>query len=69
MSITPIYTLIGMGVYFTSTQTKYLHISLLAKINREEKYSSLTNQNVEEINMTRKQSLGRRNLYKRIYII
>lgn len=33
---------------FTFTQNKYLLISLLAKINREEKYSSLTNQNVEE---------------------
>ena len=38
------------GVYFTFTQTKYLLISLLAKINREVNYSSLTNQNVEETN-------------------
>lgn len=39
---------------FTSTQIKYLLISLLAKINRDEKYSSLTNQNVEEINIAGK---------------
>lgn len=43
-----------IGVHFTSTQIKYLHISLLAKINREEKYSLFSNQNVEEINMARK---------------
>ena len=39
-------------------RTKYLHVSLLAKIKQRKifcrKISSLTNQNVEEINMTRK---------------
>lgn len=39
---------------FTFTQIKYLHISPLAKMNREEKYNSLTSQNVEEINITEK---------------
>ena len=45
---------IAIGLHFTFTQNKYLLISLLAKINREEKYSSLTNQNVEGINITGK---------------
>ena len=44
------FRFVPYGVYFTFTQTKYLLISLLAKINREVNYSSLTNQNVEETN-------------------
>ena len=47
-----------MGLWFTFTQIKYLHVSLLAKIFVEtfieENISSLTNQNVEEINIIRK---------------
>ena len=47
------------GVHFTFTQIKYPHISLLAKIfgekfYKEENYGSLTNQNVEEINIVGK---------------
>ena len=34
--------------------TKYLHISLLTKNKQRRKYSSLTNQNIEEINIAGK---------------
>ena len=56
MGITP--NLYPMGLWFTFTQIKYLHVSLLAKIFVEtfieENISSLTNQNVEEINIAGK---------------
>ena len=39
---------------FTSTQIKCLHISPLAKMNREENITHSQNQNVEEINVARK---------------
>ena len=62
--ITSIYTLKTWGT-LKPYRTKYLHILLLVKINSEKylqrKYSSPTNQNVEEINIARKQSLRRRN--------
>ena len=38
----------GIGGVLKPHRIKYLHISLLPKTNREENYSSLTNQNVEE---------------------
>lgn len=50
----PLKEELTIGLRFTFTQIKYLHISLLAKINREEKYNLLTNQNGEEIGITEK---------------
>ena len=59
-----IQNLYPMGLWFTFTQIKYLHVSLLAKIFVEtfieENISSLTNQNVEEVNIAGMLS-GRRN--------
>ena len=58
---------------FTSTQIKYLNISLLAKYLEKKFYvrkissptNSPTNQNVEEINIARKYLSRRRNYYWR----
>ena len=53
VGITSINTLISIGGTLKPYRTKYLHISLSFR-TQEEKYSSLANQNVEEINIERK---------------
>lgn len=56
-SVIPI---ISIGVCFTLSHKQYLYVGSYIKIFGEEKYGSLTNQNVEEINMARKKSSERR---------
>ena len=44
----------GIGGVLKPHRIKYLHIYHYPKTNREENYSSLTNQNIEEINIAGK---------------